>query len=119
MDQSLEDETEKKRGWEEQEKINRMVPGHRKLYKQAGITKLQLQIGRTKDSKPTPEQEHKERAEGAPVNRRRKPEVLILNEGKMKELVDWMWRTRRNRSGDEDKKMGARGRNTEAIQTQT
>ena len=63
---------EKKRGWDEQEKINRMVPGHRVLYKQAGITKLQIQIGRTKDYKQTPEQEHKERAEGVPVTRRKK-----------------------------------------------
>ena len=81
-----------------------MVPGHRVLHKQAGITKLQIQIGRTKDYKQTPEQEHKERAEGVPVTRRRKPEDLVLNEEKMKELVDWMWRTRRDRPGNEDKK---------------
>ena len=80
-----------------------MVPGHRALYKKAGITKLQIQIGRTKLNKQTPEQEHKARAEGIPVTQRRKPEELVLDEKKMKELVDWMWRTRRDRPGDEDK----------------
>ena len=99
MAQPLVDETtKKKRGWDEQE-INRMVPGHRTLYKQAGITKLQVQIGRTKDYIQTPEQEHKERAEGVPVTRRRKPEHLVLNEEKVKELVDWMWKTRRDKPG--------------------
>ena len=61
-----------KRRWDEQEIINRMVPGHRTLYKQAGITKIQVQIGRTKDHKLTPEQEHKERAEGVPGTRKKK-----------------------------------------------
>ena len=102
MTQSLEDETAReRRGWDEQEKRNPMVPGHRALYKKAGITKLQIQIGRTKLNKQTPEQEHKSRIEGLTVNQKRRPDELVLDEKKMKELVDWMWRTRRNRLGDE------------------
>ena len=68
MAQPLEDETtNNKRSREEM--INRMVPGHRSLCKQAGITKAQVKIGRTKDHRQTPEQEHNERAEGMPSNR--------------------------------------------------
>ena len=105
MAQSSEDETiRRKRGWGEQEKINPMVPGHRALYKKAGITKLQIQVGRTKLNRQTPEQEHNARAEGKSVTQKRKPDELVLDEEKMKELVDWMWRTRRDRPGDEDKK---------------
>ena len=120
MAQSSEDEIIhttrlKKRGWgknahtsseklPEQEKINPMVPGHRDLYKKAGITKQQIKAGRTKLNRQTPEQEHKSRADGTPVTQKRKPDELVLDEQKMKELIDWMWRTRRNRQGDEDKK---------------
>ena len=32
-------------------KINRMVPGHKKLYKQAGITKLQVKTERAQGYK--------------------------------------------------------------------
>ena len=71
MAQSLEDETtSKKRGWGEQEKINPMVPGHRALYKKAGITKLQIQVGRTKLNRQTPEQEHKARVDGISVTQK-------------------------------------------------
>ena len=116
MAQSSEDETiHRKRGWGkkthtssgklfEQEKINPMVPGHRDLYKKAGITKRQIKAGRTKLNRQTPEQEHKSRADGTPVTHKRKPDELVLDEQKMKELIDWMWRTRRNRQGNEDKK---------------
>ena len=103
MAQPLEDETtNNKRSREEM--INRMVPGHRSLCKQAGITKAQVKIGRTKDHRLTPEQEHKERTEGVPGNRKNKFKKLELNEEKMKELVDWMWKTRRYKPGEEDKK---------------
>ena len=34
----------------------------------------------------------------------KKSENLVLNEEKMKELVDWMWKTRRDKPGNEDKK---------------
>ena len=81
-----------------------MVPGHRSLCKQAGITKAQIKIGRTKDHRQTPEQEHNERAEGMPSNREKNYGKLELNEEKMKELVDWMWKTRRYKPGEEDKK---------------
>ena len=103
MAQSLQGDAEgRKRGCDELE-INPMVPGHRALYKQAGITKQQVRAGRTKLNKQTPEQEHKARADGILVTRRKRPETLVLDEEKMKELVDWMWRTRRDRPGDEDK----------------
>ena len=81
MDQSSEDETiRRKRGWGEQEKINPMVPGHRVLYKKAGITKLQIQVGRTKLNRHTPEQEHKARVDGISVTQKRKPDELVLDE---------------------------------------
>ena len=83
MAQSSEDETtSRKRGWGEQEKINPMVPGHRALYKKAGITKLQIQVGRTKLNRQTPEQEHKARADGISVTQKRKPDELVLDEKK-------------------------------------
>ena len=104
MAQPLEDETtNNKRSREEM--INRMVPGHRSLCKQAGITKAPVKIGRTKDHRQTPEQEHNERAEGMPSNRGKNYRKLELNEEKMKELVDWMWKTRRCKPGEEDKKL--------------
>ena len=84
--------------------INPMVPGHRDLYKEAGLTKQQVKAGRSKLSQQTPEQEHKSRADGTPITQKRKPDELVLDERKMKELMDWMWRTRRSRQGDEDKK---------------
>ena len=62
------------------EKINPMIPGHRALYKKAGITKLQIQIGRTKLNMQTPEQEHKARADGISVTQKRKPNELVLDE---------------------------------------
>ncbi len=94
MAQSSEDETiHRKRGWgknthtssgklSEQEKIHPMVPGHRDLYKKAGITKLQIKAGRTKLNRQTPEQEHKSRADGTPVTQKRKPDELVLDEKK-------------------------------------
>ena len=73
MAQSLEDDaTKNKRRWDEHEAISHMIPGHRSLYKQAGVTKLQVQIGRTKDYRLTPEQEHKERTESAAGPRKKK-----------------------------------------------
>ena len=81
-----------------------MVPGHRDLYKEAGITKQQIKVGRTKIIQQTPEQEHQSRADGTPIIHKRKPEELVLDEQKMKELMDWMWRTRHSKKGDEDKK---------------
>ena len=90
MAQPLEDETTNNKRRRE-EKKNRMVPGHRSFYKQAGITKAQVKIGRTKDHRQTPEQEHNERAAGMPSNRGTNYGKLELNEEKLKELVDWMW----------------------------
>ena len=83
MTQSSEDEAiHRKKGWSEsaQEQINPMVPGHRELYKKAGITKLQIKAGRTKLNRQTPEQEHKSRADGTPVTQKRKPDELVLDE---------------------------------------
>ena len=53
-----------KRWWDERVAVSHMIPGYRSLYKQNGITKLQVRTGRTKDHRLTPEQEHKERADG-------------------------------------------------------
>ena len=53
-----------KRWWDERVAVSHMIPGYRSLYKQNGITKLQVQIGRTKSHRLTPEQEHKERTDG-------------------------------------------------------
>ena len=55
-----------------------MVPGHRDLYKEAGITKQQIKVGRTKIIQQTPEQEHQSRADGTPIIHKRKPEELVL-----------------------------------------
>ena len=104
MAQSLEDEAARnKRRWDEHEAISHMVPGHRLLYKQAGVTKLQVRIGRTKGYRLTPEQEHKERDGSVPGPRKKNFEKLELNKEKMKELMDWLWNTRRDRSGDDKK----------------
>ena len=91
-----------KRWWDERVAVSHMIPGYRSLYKQNGITKLQVQIGRTKDHRLTPEQEHKERTDGEREKRIRN--TLELNEGTMKELMNWMWKTRYDKPGDEDKK---------------
>ena len=58
--------------WDERVAISHMIPGYRSLYKQTGITKLQVRIGRTKDYRLTPEQEHKERTEGVSDKRKKK-----------------------------------------------
>jgi len=87
---------------EEHAAVSHMIPGYRSLYKQNGITKLQVRTGRTKDHRLTPEQEHKKRAEGE--RDKRIKNNLELNEGTMKELMDWMWKTRYGKPGDEDKK---------------
>ena len=58
--------------WDERVAISHMIPGYRALYKQTGITKLQVRIGRTKDYRLTPEQEHKERIEGVPDKQKKK-----------------------------------------------
>ena len=51
-------------------KINRMVPGHKKLYKQAGITKLQVKA---------------ERAQGYKIIRRKKAEDMVFSKEMMKQ----------------------------------
>ena len=84
-------------------RINPMVPGHRDLYKEAGITKQQTKAGSTRYNQQTPEQEHQSRADGTTITRKKQTEELVLDEQKMKELMDWMWRTRHNKQGDEDK----------------
>ena len=76
MSQPLADEAERnkqrnKGRWDEREAISHRIPGYRSLYKQTGITKLQVRIGRTKDHRLTPEQEHKERTEGEPDKRKK------------------------------------------------
>ena len=81
-----------------------MVPGHRNLYKEAGITKQQTKVGSTRYNQQTPEQEHQSRADGTTITRKKQTEELVLDEQKMKELMDWMWRTRHNKQGDEDKR---------------
>ena len=53
-----------KRWLDERVAVSHMIPGYRSLYKQNGITKLQVRTGRTKDHRLTPEQEHKKRADG-------------------------------------------------------
>ena len=42
--------------------------------------------------------------DGIAITRKRQPEEQVLDEEKMKELMDWMWRTRHNKLGDEDKR---------------
>ena len=79
--QSLVDEDERhkqknKGRWEEREAISHMIPGYRALYKQNGITKLQVRIGRTRNYRLTPEQEHKERAKDVSDKQEKRPEEL-------------------------------------------
>ena len=81
-----------------------MIPGHRSLYKSAGITKQQTKAGSTRYNQLTPEQEHQSMVDGKAITRKRQPEEQVLDEEKMKELMDWMWRTRHNKLGDEDKR---------------
>ena len=88
-------------------RINTLVPGHRDLYKEAGITKQQTKAGSTRYNQQTPVQEHQARAEGASITRRKPPVEMGFDKQKMKELMDWMWRTRHekyagnNLSGDD------------------
>ena len=108
MAQPPEDETTNNKR-SRKEVINRMVPGYRSLCKQAGITKAQVKTGRTKDHRQTPEQEHNERAEGMPSNRGKNYGKLELNEEKMKELVDWMWKKKTLQTRRRGQKMGTSG----------
>ena len=76
-------------------RINTWVPGHRTLYKEAGITKQQTKAGSTRYNQQTPVQEHQARAEGASITRRKPPVEMGFDKQNLKELMDWMWRTRR------------------------
>ena len=81
-------------------RVNTLVPGHRAIYKEAGITKKQTKAGRTRYNQQTPAQEHQARAEGKIIETRKAPEEINLDEQCMKSLMDWMWRTRRMKFAD-------------------
>ncbi len=57
-------------------RINTWVPGHRALYKEAGITKQQTKAGSTRYNQQTPVQEHQARAEGTSITHRKPPVEL-------------------------------------------
>ncbi len=75
-------------------KVNTHVPGHRQTYKDAGISKQQIRAGRTRDNQQTPVQEHQARAAGIIVEPKIPPDAIHLDKQCMKDLMDWMWRTR-------------------------
>ena len=75
-------------------KVNTFVPGHRQIYKDAGISKQQVRAGRTRGNQQTPEQEHQARAAGIIVEPRQPTTMIHLDKQCMKDLMDWMWRTR-------------------------
>ena len=80
-----------------------MIPGHRALYKEAGITKQQTKVGSTRYNQQTPAQEHQARADGTSITHKKQPEEQSFDEQRLKELMDWVWRTRHNKQGGEDK----------------
>ena len=75
-------------------KVNTHVPGHRQIYKETGISKQQIRAGRTRNNQQTPVQEHQARAEGIIVEPKKPPAEIHLDKQCMKDLMDWMWRTR-------------------------
>ena len=81
-----------------------MIPGHRALYKEAGITKQQTKVGSTRYNQQTPAQEHQARADGTSITQNKRPVEQGFDEQSMKELMDWMWRTRHNKQAGEDKR---------------
>ena len=81
-------------------RVNTLVPGHRAIYKEAGITKKQTKAGRTRYNQQTPAQEHQARADGTIIEPRKAPEEINLDKQCMKNLMDWMWRTRRMKFAD-------------------
>ena len=81
-------------------RVNTLVPGHRKIYKEAGITKQQIKAGRTRYNQQTPVQEHQARADGTIIEPRKPPAEINLDKQCMKDLMDWMWRTRHEKFAD-------------------
>ena len=61
-------------------RVNTLVPGHRAIYKEAGITKKQTKAGRTRYNQQTPAQEHQARADGKIIESRKAPEEINLDE---------------------------------------
>ena len=81
-------------------RVNTLVPGHRAIYKEAGITKKQTKAGRTRYNQQTPVQEHQARADGTTIESRKSPVEINLDRQCMKDLMDWMWRTRHKKFAD-------------------
>ena len=69
-------------------RVNTLVPGHRKIYKEAGITKQQIKAGRTRYNQQTPVQEHQARAGGTIIESRRPPAEINFDKQCMKNLMD-------------------------------
>ena len=81
-------------------KVNTHVPGHRQIYKDAGISKQQIRAGRTRDNQQTPEQEHQARAAGIIVEPKKPPAMIHFDKQCMKDLMDRMWCTRHVKFAD-------------------
>ena len=60
-------------------RVNTLVPGHRAIYKEAGITKKQTKAGRTRYNQQTPAQEHQARADGTIIESRKSSAEIDLD----------------------------------------